>query len=237
LANERILVRALDQPAQYIEAVRIQKMVWNFDDIDLVPPRLFRVTSDIGGHTAGAFLEDRMVGFCLAFPGLKFGRGYLHSHMVGVLPEFRNAEVGRKLKFAQREFALAHQLDLIEWTFDPLELKNAYFNIVRLGAIVRRLTFNQYGVTSSPLHGGLPTDRCTAEWWISKPRVETPVTHRIAVPGGIGELKQSDPVRAREIQKRVSDQLAECFHRDLAVIGFERSGDAGVYLLGPWESK
>ena len=220
-------IRALQQPSEWREAVQIQKAVWNFDDVDIVPARLFRVASDIGGHTAGAFVGDRMVGFCLALPGLKFGQGYLHSHMVGVLPEFRDAGIGHQLKLAQREFALAHHLDRIEWTFDPLELKNAYFNIVRLGAIVRRLTFNQYGLTSSPLHGGLPTDRCTAEWWISKPRVDAPITHRVSVPAG----------RTREIQAQVSEELAECFRGDLAVIGFERNGDAGVYLLGPWESK
>jgi predicted GNAT superfamily acetyltransferase len=147
--------------------------------------------------------------------------------MLGVLPDYRDAGVGRKLKLAQRDHALNMGVDLIEWTFDPLELKNAYFNIVVLGAIVRRLTFNQYGVTSSPLHGGLPTDRCTAEWWISKRRTTTVVTQRVAVPAG----------RTREVQEQVSEELSECFHRGLAVIGFERTAETGVYLLGPWESK
>jgi predicted GNAT superfamily acetyltransferase len=224
-------VRPLQQLSEWTEAVRIQRIIWNFDDVDLVPARLFRVAADIGGHAAGAFDGDRMAGFSLAIPGLKSGRSYLHSHMLGVLPDYRDAGVGRKLKFAQREHALAMGFDRIEWTFDPLEVKNAYFNLVVLGAIVRRLTFNQYGVTSSPLHGGLPTDRCTAEWWISKPRVEAPVTHRIAVPAG----------RTREIQKQVSEELSESFHRGLAVVGFERvveqGVEAGVYLLGPWESK
>lgn len=222
-----IQIRPLQQLSEWTEAVRIQKIVWNFDDVDLVAPRLFRVASDIGGQAAGAFAGDRMAGFSLAFPGLKSGRGYLHSHMVGVLSEYRNRGVGRQLKLAQREHALAMGVDRIEWTFDPLEAKNAYFNIVVLGAIVRRLTFNQYGVTSSPLHGGLPTDRCTAEWWITSPRAKTEVTHRIPVPAG----------RTREIQKQVSEDLSESFHRGLAVIGFERSDEAGVYLLGPWESK
>lgn len=224
---DSIEVRPLQQLSEWTEAVRIQKIVWNFDEVDLIPARLFRVASDIGGHAAGAFDGNRLAGFSLALPGLKSGHSYLHSHMVGVLPDYRNAGVGRKLKLAQREHSLTQGLDLIEWTFDPLEVKNAHFNIVVLGAIVRRLTFNQYGVTSSPLHGGLPTDRCTAEWWISQPRVETPVTHRIAV----------SPGRTREIQKQVSEGLSEAFHRGLAVIGLERTGDAGVYLLGPWESK
>jgi predicted GNAT superfamily acetyltransferase len=226
-AEASLLVRPLQDLSEWAEAVRIQKIVWNFDEVDLVPARLFRVASDIGGYAAGAFAGDRMAGFCLTLPGLKSGHNYLHSHMVGVLPEYRDAGVGRRLKFAQREHALSAGLDLIEWTFDPLELKNAYFNIVVVGAIVRRLTFNQYGVTSSPLHGGLPTDRCTAEWWISRPRAKSEVTHRVSVPAG----------RTREIQKQVSEDLSESFHRGLAVIGFERTNDAGVYLLGPWVSK
>src|SRR5208283_845949 len=105
-------------------------------------------------------------------PGIKPGpKTYLHSHMLGVLPEYRDAGIGRTLKLTQRDEARARGIDLIEWTFDPLEIKNAFFNIERLGAIVRRFVLNQYGTTSSPLNAGLPTDRCTAEWWISSPRV------------------------------------------------------------------
>ncbi len=100
--------------------------------------------------------------------------------------------VGRLLKLKQREDALARDIELVEWTFDPLELRNAYFNIEKLGAVVRRYVLNQYGTTSSHLHGGLPTDRCIAEWWIREPRVQdiidrkpidrSNVTERIAVP-------------------------------------------------------
>jgi predicted GNAT superfamily acetyltransferase len=91
--------------------------------------------------------------------------------MLGVLPPYRDAQTGRRLKLRQRDDALGRGIALIEWTFDPLELKNAFLNIEKLGAIVRRYTENQYGTTTSPLHGGLPTDRCTAEWWIDSPRV------------------------------------------------------------------
>ena len=93
--------------------------------------------------------------------------------MLGVLPGISQfAGVGRTLKLTQRDDALRRGIELIEWTFDPLEIKNAFFNMERLGAIVRRYVPNQYGTTSSPLHGGLPTDRCIAEWWISSPRVK-----------------------------------------------------------------
>ncbi len=100
-----------------------------------------------------------MVGFALAIPGTRDGHAYLHSQMVGVREEFRNSGLGRRIKWFQRDDALARGFELMEWTFDPLEIKNAYLNIEKLGAIARRYNVNQYGLTSSPLQGGLPTDR------------------------------------------------------------------------------
>src|SRR5512146_2460491 len=97
---------------------------------------------------------------------------YLHSHMMGVRESYRNAGLGRRVKLFQREDALARGFELIEWTFDPLEIKNAFLNLERLGAIARRYYVNQYGIFSSPLQGGLPTDRLGAEWWLKSKRVE-----------------------------------------------------------------
>jgi predicted GNAT superfamily acetyltransferase len=183
------------------------------------------------------------VGFLLAIPGIKPGaEGYLHSHMLGVLPEYRDRGVGRIMKLKQREDALARAIGLVEWTFDPLEIKNAFFNIERLGAIIRRYVENQYGTTSSPLHGGLPTDRCTAEWWVASDRVKSilagnPADHsaveeRIEVPVAIAEIRRTDPKCAREIQKGIAAQFQLHLNRGLAVVGFERNEKAGVYLLG-----
>ena len=131
---------------QFREAVALQKTIWGFERCELLPLRLFVVATKIGGQVFGAYDDGRMVAFCLAIPGLKpDGKIYLHSHMLGVLPGYRNAGIGRQLKLRQRDDALARGIDLIEWTFDPLDIKNAYFNIERLGAIVRRYVRNQYG--------------------------------------------------------------------------------------------
>jgi predicted GNAT superfamily acetyltransferase len=206
------------------------------------------VATKIGGQAFGAFDGKRMVGFCLSIPGLKSGaKSYLHSHMLGVLPAYRDSGVGRTLKLAQRDDALARGIDLIEWTFDPLEIKNAYFNVERLGAVVRRYVLNQYGTTTSHLHGGLPTDRCVAEWWIASPRAKAiiagqkfqrnPVDARITIPAEITDIRMKDPNRARAIQKQASDEFTAAFDRGLAVIGFEKSEQAGTYLLGKWECK
>jgi predicted GNAT superfamily acetyltransferase len=228
-------LRAIDELA---EAVHLQQRIWGFDDVDLVPLRMFVVATKIGGQALGAFDNGKMIAFCLCLPGLKHGgASYLHSHMLGVLPEYRNSGVGRVLKFKQREYALAQCIKLIEWTFDPLEIKNAFFNIERLGAITRRYVRNQYGCTSSRLHGGLPTDRLIAEWWIESPRTRPHPEASIAVPTNIAEMREHDPARAREIQDSLGDQFEKHFRAGLAVIGFERTADAGIYLLAPWDSK
>jgi predicted GNAT superfamily acetyltransferase len=242
-----IEVRALSGHSEFAQAVEVQRAVWRFEDLELLPVRLFVVAKKIGGQTLGAFKNDRLVGFCLAIPGIRDGEVYLHSHMMGVLTEFRNVGAGRALKLAQRDDALTRGLQLIEWTFDPLELKNAHFNIERLGAVVRQFVPNQYGSSTSPLHAGLPTDRCAAQWWIRSQRVAGalaqnpvsfgPVMGRVSVPAGIAEIKQGDPHRAREIQSRVSCEFQEMLSKGYAAIGFERTTDAGVYLFGPWQSE
>jgi predicted GNAT superfamily acetyltransferase len=216
-----IEIRELSAEPELREAVALQKTIWRFEDADLLPFRMFVVATKIGGQLLGAFEGDRMIAFCVAIPGLKpDGKVYLHSHMLGVLPEYRNAGVGRQLKVRQREDALARGIDLIEWTFDPLEVKNAYFNIERLGAVVRRYLRNQYGVSSSVLHGGLPTDRLVAEWWIAKPRSKVEAVERIEVP--------ADIETARTKQAEIADDFERWFARGLAVVGFEGTS----YLLG-----
>lgn len=242
----QIEIRALITTDEFAEAVRVQRRVWGFDELELLPVRLFIVAANVGGQTFGAYDGSRMIGFLLAIPGLKGGKTYLHSHMLGVMEEYRDRGVGRLLKLRQREDALSRSIPLVEWTFDPLQIKNAYFNIERLGAVVRRYVLNQYGTTSSHLHGGLPTDRCVAEWWVASARVEAIVSGRlrarpavearIEVPANIDAMRREDPKEARRIQQAVSEQFLSHLAKGLAVIGFERSERAGAYLLGPWES-
>lgn len=241
-----IEVRQLFTLDEFTGVLRLQKTIWGFDDIELLPLRFLVVVSKVGGHVFGAYDGPEMVGFCFAIPGVKTGgRPYLHSHMLGVLPRYHNAGIGRRLKLIQREEALSRGIRLIEWTFDPLELKNAFFNVERLGAIVRRYNPNQYGVTASPLHGGLPTDRCIAEWDLDSPRVHAilagerlvhnPDAERIAYPADIARIRADDQPAARDIQRANGEKLLDAFSRGLAVTGFERSDAHGTYLLEPYE--
>ena len=238
-----IEIRPLRELAQLEEAVDLQKRIWGYADADLLPLRFFVVAGKVGGHCFGAYDGHLMIGFLLGIPGLKpGGTPFFHSHMMGLLPEYRSQGVGRQLKLRQREEALANGVDLVEWTFDPLLIRNAYFNIERLGAIVRTYSENLYGTTPSLLQGGLPTDRFTAEWRLRSPHVESilagaplprEVTARVEMPAEIERIRREDLDRARAIQ-RANAQRFECFFRQgLAVIGFERTGTAGVYLLGP----
>jgi predicted GNAT superfamily acetyltransferase len=242
-----IQVRVLHETSEFEEAVRLQQQIWGFDEIELLPVRLFVVASKIGGQAMGAYDGGRMIAFLLAIPGIRGEQPYLHSHMLGVLPEYRDRGVGRLMKLEQRRNALARGIRVVEWTFDPLELKNAFFNIERLGVIVRRFNPNQYGTTSSHLHGGLPTDRLVAEWRLDSARVEAVVggqssaqpcvEARVSVPSDIAQIRATEPARAREVQRAIGEQFQSNFARGLAVTGFERSPEAGTYLIGPWQSE
>lgn len=235
-----IEIRELSGLADLEEAMRLQQRVWGFADLEAMPLRWFVITHGTGGQVLGAYSGGKMIGFCAAIAGLKpDGRPYLHSHMLAVLEPFRDAGVGRRLKLRQRDDALARGIDRIEWTFDPLELKNAYFNIGRLGAIARRYAENHYGVTASHLHGSLPTDRLIAEWGLREAasRRQAPAcpTGHVAYPADIARIRAEDPGRAREIQRANAARFRDAFARGLAVVGFERSENEGVYLLGPCE--
>jgi predicted GNAT superfamily acetyltransferase len=232
-----IEIRQLTRLPEFEPVYEMQRTIWDYDDHDLIPLRFFVVVHKVGGHIFGAFDAEQLVGFCFAIPGIKHdGRPYLHSHMLGVLPEYRDARIGSRLKLRQKEDALSRGIELIEWTFDPLELKNAFLNVAKLGAIIRTYSDNLYGATSSPLHGGLPTDRCTAEWWLRRERhTPAPSAERIVYPANITEIRATDPPRARQIQQSNAEKFRDAFSRGLAVTGFSANPTEGVYLLEPWQ--
>ena len=223
MTAESVELRRCHSIEDFRACVALQKEVWNFTDAELVPLRMFVVADKVGGQVMGAFAGHDMVGFALSVPGTRSGHIYLHSHMLAVRKDHRNGGLGRRLKLLQREDALARGIELIEWTFDPLEIKNAYLNIEKLGAIVRRYNINQYGITSSPLQGGLPSDRLIAEWWLKSKRVQTlletgknPPTvseSSIAVPGQIYEWKAAAETRgkAQHVQERNREQFLRAF--------------------------
>jgi len=165
-----IEIRELSTLLEFQRCVEIQKEVWGFDDpYDIVPLPLLMVSQRMGGVVLGAFQGDRMIGFVYSLPGVHHGLSAQWSHMLAVVPELRNSDIGYRLKMAQ--YAMSQKLGnaFLEWTFDPLESRNAYFNLNKLGCISKEYEINIYGETSSPLHGGMPTDRLIAHWQIPLP--------------------------------------------------------------------
>ncbi len=242
-----IVVRRCNGLEELRAGVALQKEVWNFADEELVPLRMFVVAEKVGGQVMGAFDRGQMVGFALSIPGTRSGHIYLHSHMLAVRQAYRNSGLGRRLKVLQREEALSRGIELIEWTFDPLEIKNAYLNIEKLGAVARRYNINQYGITTSPLQGGLPSDRLIAEWWLKSRRVEHALAGQpnaiaakqtVAVPAAVYDWKKADETRgqAREVQETNRTALMQAFADGLAVVGYDRdAGGNGKFLLGNWD--
>jgi predicted GNAT superfamily acetyltransferase len=250
VSAESVVIRHCRGIEELRACVTLQKEVWNFTDAELVPLRMFVVAEKVGGQVMGAFEGSNMVGFALSVPGTRSGHVYLHSHMLAVRKEQRNSGLGRRLKLLQREDALARGIELIEWTFDPLEIKNAYLNIEKLGAIARRYNINQYGITSSPLQGGLPSDRLIAEWWLKSKRVETLLAtgknppfqceSDISVPAKIYDWKAAADTRgkAQQVQERNREHFLINFSRGLAVLGYERDAeDNGKFQLGRWDER
>jgi predicted GNAT superfamily acetyltransferase len=225
----------------------LQQRIWGQTELD-VPLPMFVVAAETGGQVLGAFDGEKMVGFTLAVVGYRDDFVFLHSHMTAVLEAYRDRGIGRRLKRFQRDDALNRGIGLVEWTFDPLEVKNAYLNLMRLGAIVRRYIPNCYGVTSSPLHGGMPTDRLVAEWWLQSPRVETlldgrgvelqtPPSERvqILVPSGIPRLRRDAPVEALQVQSGVREQFQKWFGQEYVATAIEIGPEGGTYILEPWK--
>ena len=248
MSANAIVIRRCKELEELRACVALQKEIWNFTDAELVPLRMFVVAEKVGGQVMGAFDGAEMVGFALSVPGTRSGHIFLHSHMLAVRADHRDGGLGRKLKMLQREDALARGIELIEWTFDPLEIKNAYLNIEKLGAIARRYNINQYGITSSPLQGGLPSDRLIAEWWLKSRRVETLLatgknpeynaTQGIEVPAQIYDWKADANTRskAQHVQERNREQFLKAFNDGLAVLGYERDPEGnGKFVLGKWD--
>ncbi|MDQ2712260.1 MAG: GNAT family N-acetyltransferase [Acidobacteriota bacterium] len=236
-------IRRLTEIYEFEQVVELQRSIWQMSDLEIQPVDTFAVAEKTGGETLGAFEDGRMVGFCLGLPAIKEnGTAYLHSHMLGVLPQCTNQGIGRALKLQQRQHAVTRGFQLIEWTFDPLQAKNAFFNIERLGAVVRRCYRNLYGQTSNALDAGLPTDRCVAEWWLESPRVKSVVDHnrhsdrcvvdRIEIPLDTQLLRTTDLPAARKVQEKIMSKLSESFANGLALIGVETTPHSAHYLIG-----
>jgi len=236
-----IEIRHCDTLAEFEKCVQLERTIWG--EQITVPAAIFVVAQHTGGQILGAFEGDQLAGFTLALVGNHAGHPFFHSHMTGVLPKYQNQGVGRRLKLFQRDDALKNGINLVEWTFDPLETRNAHFNLARLGAVSRRFVPNCYGITESELHSGLPTDRLIAEWWLESPRVKAAVDGQkespaadyraICMPASIAEIKTKDRAAAEKIQTALRQEFQHLFRAGYVATGVQRRADTVEYILQP----
>jgi predicted GNAT superfamily acetyltransferase len=222
----------------------LQQEIWGYSESETYPGRLLVNLSRVGGHVLGAYdRAGELAGFVASMPAWRGRQRYLHSLSLGVRAGFENRGIGRALKLAQRRRALRDGIAHIEWTFDPLRAKNAFLNLERLRAVVRRYVPDYYGPVASKLQHGLPSDRLIAEWRLKSARVRLAVagketanrrTQRLAlveIPNDLDVLVARDPERTRSWQASVRADLQRCFRRGLAITGFERGAETSRYLL------
>lgn len=239
-----IRVRKCEKLEEFQCCVELQRQIWGEEDLEVEPVTMFVVAAHSGGQVLGAFDGDRMIGYTLAVVGVRNGVSYLHSHMTGVVGSYRDKGVGRMLKMFQRDEALSRGIRLIQWTFDPLELRNAHFNLNRLGAICREYLPNLYGVTTSPLHRGLATDRLLVEWRLDSARAvaaiqnlvkepaEAPAT--IELPAELERWQQENGPEIQKVQARMREEFTKWFAKGYAAVGLRTGKGNPAYLLAPW---
>jgi predicted GNAT superfamily acetyltransferase len=200
----QVEVRLVHSHAEFAACEALSRDIWGAAERNVVPRELLLTMQLNGGLVHGAFLPDgRMVGFCFGFAGLRDGQLRLCSHQLGVIPELRGAGIGIALKQAQRNDALRLGYPLVSWTFDPLEARNAYINLHRLGCIARLYDRNHYGEMEDELNRGLPSDRFEAEWWLDQPKPPTPPGEAVVMLRVAGEgepiRENVDPVAAAAV--------------------------------------
>lgn len=184
------LVRSQDE---FAACEAMSRDVWGAAERNVVPRELLLTMQLNGGLVHGAFLPDgQLAGFCFGFAGVRDGQLRLCSHQLAVKPEYRGAGIGIALKMAQKADALRRGYELVTWTFDPLEARNAYINLHRLGCIARLYDRNHYGPMEDELNRGLPSDRLEAEWWLRRPKPEVATDDAVVM---LRRGEEDEPIR------------------------------------------
>jgi chorismate synthase len=181
-------IRKIESLAEMREVERLQREIWGVEDLEVYPALALKPQTEVGAILIGAFDEGRMVGFVFGFPGILDGETIIHSDMLGIAEEYRSHNLGYLLKLAQREAAMARGIERITWTYDPLQSRNAHFNLSKLGVISDRYYIDYYGVTSSFLHR-FGTDRLWVTWLLRSERVRSRIEQMVK-PRAPGDLDQ-----------------------------------------------
>lgn len=242
--------------------IRLQREVFGLPELEISPRRHLIVSRQAGGWTLGAFVGDQLVGFVHHLAAVGNGNEIFgYSHMMAVDPNYQNKGVGARLKWSQRERAIGEGRSFIKWTWDPMQARNAHFNLNRLGVTVTSYAENFYGTDypasvpgSTPpkeakasaivfgVAAGIDSDRLFAHWLLQSPRVKDLATGAAAsvsvkpattieIPAEWTKLSRQNPELAKQEQLRVRRQFQNAFEADLVCAGFERSSEPPRYLL------
>lgn len=237
----------------------LERLVW---DMEPIPEHQTWTAVKNGGILVGAYDGDDMIGFCYGFAGFDQGKAYLCSHMMGIHPDYRSQGIGERLKWLQRDIAIDKGYDLIRWTFDPLQTRNAYLNLTKLNGVSYTYFVNCYGEMQDGLNKGLPSDRFEVSWHITSPHVEKFSTkemtetqslgtycrdrlslhlpaswdadcYTLPMPADIQTIKENDPRLALDWRLQTREAFMTAFREGYAVVGLQKSGGHYEYIIQP----
>ncbi|HEX8286952.1 MAG TPA: GNAT family N-acetyltransferase [Pyrinomonadaceae bacterium] len=247
MGKPEIDIREVTTVEELQGCVDLQREVFAVPDLENSPVRHLIVTKNAGGFTLAAFDGEKMVGFVLSVPMFKGAERAFYSHMTAVAREYQNYGIGAQLKWAQRERALNEGVNYIKWTFQPVQARNAFFNLERLGATIQVYAPNFYGTdysTSAEQDSvkGIDSDRLFADWILDSPKVvalskgesyeeKGAVVKTISIPADWNHLVVADTARAVGEQERVKREFQAAFADGLICKGFERNETEPKYLL------
>jgi predicted GNAT superfamily acetyltransferase len=247
---EEITIRECTTIEEFDSCIELQREAFGLPDLEISPRRHLIVSRQAGGWTLGAFVAERMVGFVHHMAAVRADNEIFgYSHVMAVARDYQNKGIGARLKWAQREKALSEGRNFIKWTWDPMQARNAHFNLNRLGVIVDSYAENFYGIDynvdqSQPFgeRPGLPSDRLFASWKLNSPRVaalasglssaiETKPVAAVAIPAEWSALVKKDAQRARAEQTRVKTEFKNAFAEQLVCAALERGAEQSRYLF------
>lgn len=247
MTKDKIEIRECTAIGELEQCVHLQREVFALPEIEISPVRHLVVTKHAGGFTLGAFAGNQLVGFVLSVPAFYGNERFFYSHMMAVKVDFQSCGIGSRLKWAQRETALERGVKFIKWTFQPVQARNAFLNLEKLGAIVRHYEPNFYGTDYSTAPDGtakigLDSDRLFAEWHLESEKVTTlangenyeeiaEVAKKIEVPTNWNQLVKSDAPNAVAEQAGIKREFQTAFAENLICRGFKRSETSPKYLL------
>jgi predicted GNAT superfamily acetyltransferase len=235
-----VTIQPIDDVAKMRAVEELQKEVWGIPDIEVVPVTQLVAAKEAGGTLIGAYDTDVLVGFVYGFPSFEYGQAAHHSHMLAVKTDYRNFDLGRRLKLAQREQVMAQGIAVMTWTFDPLQSLNAHFNFHKLGVMADRYLPDFYGAEAASFLHQTGTDRLWVSWWLTSDHVKTTISGdrtglsgdiSIEIPVDINSLQQQDPRTALKWREETRAAFTEAIGKGYKVVGFAREKDIGRYLL------